>query len=848
MLCVTTPNKTTIKIEKKCHKNEQKPRFTMIPFATALAEGSLPVSRRVATKGCSLMMKCLIARFPPENQQRVFFSTLSKPGNRRYFDPSPVSTRLRGRGSSCMDTNKNNELEASARSPIRYHIPKHVRHKLTSASDAVALVRDGDTVCVSGFVTQGAPEAVLKALGDRFEANGKPCNLTLLFGGGPGDYGERGLSHLAKVNKDGTSCMLRRAIGGHFGQVPKIAELCLKNQVEAWTLPMGSISRMIRAQSTHSPGHITSVGIGTYVDPDISGGAANDSALKSHLHSNLISKLTIDGQTNLMYKALPIDVAIIRGTTADAQGNISVEHESLLCDQKITAAAAKNSGGIVIAQVKRIAADSSISSREVAIPGALVDCVVVVDEKDHDTLHGMSYEERHNPAFTGELKTPQESIEKMSLDIRKIIARRGVFALKPNTIVNLGIGLPEGIASVATEEGMLEYITLSTEPGVFGGLPASGKSFGPAYNASSLLEMNQMFDFYDGGGLNMCFLGAAQVSPSGDVNVSRMSRDTLTGPGGFIDISQSTKNICFMMCFTTKGLEVTASEGSLNIKCEGRVKKFVSTVFEKTFSGDEGVRRGQTVFYVTERCVFRRSSESETIELIEIAPGVDLQTDILDQMEFTPSISSDLKYMDSRIFTDEKMEVAADFFGSLEERCVYHAADHTMFIDLFGITLNTQDDINWFIHGIRDIISSPVGENGPIDMVVNYNGFDVAKGLEDTYSEKVRELEQSFYKSVKRYTGHAFQRAKLKTKLGMRDWDADKIFDQFSNSSEQSDVLSLAELRNGFFENFHVHLTPSHIRHFLSGPSEATVDRKTFAKGVIEVLGSTTSNNGNCFY
>jgi propionate CoA-transferase len=292
--------------------------------------------------------------------------------------------------------------------------------------------------------------------------------------------------------------MLRRTIGGHYGQVPMVAQLALDEKIEAWTLPMGSVSRMIRAQSTHSPGHITSVGIGTYVDPEISGGAANEKATKSKLHDKLVTRIAIDDQIHLMYKALPIDVAIIRGTTADAAGNITVEEESLLADQKIMAAAAKNSGGIVIAQVKRLAAKGSLPSRQVAVPGPLVDCVVVVDEKDHDTLHGMSFEERHNPALTGELVTPRDEILPMKLDIRKVIARRAFFALKPDKIVNLGIGMPEGVASVAAEEGMLDFVTLSTEPGSFGGLPASGKSFGPAFNASALVEMNQMFDFYDG--------------------------------------------------------------------------------------------------------------------------------------------------------------------------------------------------------------------------------------------------------------------------------------------------------------------------------------------------------------
>ena len=354
-------------------------------------------------------------------------------------------------------------------------------------------------MAVSGFVTQGSPEAVLKCLGERFDKGGTPKDLTLIFGGGPGDYGSRGLSHLAKekILDDGTEvCMLKRTIGGHYGQVPKVADLALQNKIEAWTLPMGSISRMIRAQSTHSPGHITNIGIGTYCDPDDLGGAANEAAKNSVLHSQLVTKVEINGQTSLVYKALPIDVAIIRGTTADAQGNITIEHESLRCDQKTMAIASKNSGGIVIAQVKRIAVEGSLKSRDIAVPAPFVDCVVVVDEKDHDSLHGMSYFTNNSPSLTGELTIPTGQVPVMPLNIRKMIARRAFFEVRPNQVVNLGIGIPEGVASVAAEEQMLEYLTLSTEPGSFGGLPASGHEFGPAYNATSLMVRRCRFSVF----------------------------------------------------------------------------------------------------------------------------------------------------------------------------------------------------------------------------------------------------------------------------------------------------------------------------------------------------------------
>ena len=307
---------------------------------------------------------------------------------------------------------------------------------------------------------------------------------------------------------------------------------------------------MIRAQATHSPGHFTSIGLGTYVDPDEKGGAANAKALESPLHKDLVSKIDILGQTTLVYKALPIDVGIIRGTTADANGNITIEHESLRCDQKIVAAATKNSGGIVIAQVKRLAEVGSLHPRSIEIPAPFVDCVVVVDEEDHEKYHGMSYFTNYSPAFSGELKVPTGNLTVMPLDTRKLIARRAFFELKPNQVVNLGIGLPEGVASVASEEKILQYITLSTEPGSFGGIPSSGYDFGPSFNAESLLQMHETFDFYDGGGLDVAFLGAAQISSTGDVNVSRMSEDRLTGPGGFLDITQPTKRVVFMSAFT----------------------------------------------------------------------------------------------------------------------------------------------------------------------------------------------------------------------------------------------------------------------------------------------------------
>lgn len=725
----------------------------------------------------------------------------------------------------------------------RLEIPQRIRQKVISAADAVSLINDGDTVCVSGFVCQGAPEAVLKALGERYKETNSPNNLTLLFGGGPGDFDKRGLNHLAQLPPEGSSAppMLRRTIGSHYGQTPMLARLALDEIVEAWTLPMGSVSRMLRAQSTHSPGHITTIGLGTYVDPDLSGGAANESAKRSSFNKQLVTKISLDDQNFLMYKALPVNVAIIRGTTADGQGNISIEHESLKCDQMTTAAAARNSGGIVIAQVKRVAANCSLPSRTIAVPGALVDCVVVVDTEDHDTLHPMSYVENHNPVLTGEFRTPQDQLPTMSLDVRKIIARRASFGLKPNTVVNLGIGLPEGVAAVAAEEGMLSYVTLSTEPGSFGGIPASGHSFGPSFNSDALVEMNQMFDFYDGGGLDLCFLGAAQVSKNGDVNVSRMSKNRLTGPGGFIDISQSTKNIFFMTPLTTKGLELDIpGDGTMKIATEGELKKFVSEVYEKTFSGDEAVRRGQTVFYVTERAVFRRSAKHDVIELIEIAPGIDLQNDILDQLDFQPVVSKNLKVMDRRIFMKERMGIQRDLFGSLNERFTYHEDDHSMFLDLFGITIDSEDDIQWLMDSVGYMLDPLVAAKGPIDMVVNYDGFDIRKDLEEKYNAALEVLGAKYYKSVVRFAGKAFKRAKLGKQLRIDDWDFDCLFKRYDKDGNSR--VSVEELRDGMMHDFHIHLTPGQMNFIIKtyggggGLTSVELDKTAFCEVLLYIL------------
>lgn len=535
----------------------------------------------------------------------------------------------------------------------------------------------------------------------------------------------------------------------------------------------------------------------------------------------------------MLYKALPIHVAIIRATTADSMGNLSFEHESLLCDQRIIAMAARNSGGIVLAQVKRLCSNGSLPARSVGVPGALVDCVVVVDDNEHDEYHPMSFTMRQNPVLTSEIKSPVDKLPRMDLTERKIIARRASMGLRPGKVVNLGIGLPEGVAAVAKEEGMLDYVTLTTEAGVFGGLPGSGRDFGPSYNADAFSEMNAMFDYYDGSGLDAAFLGAAQINAKGDVNVSRMSKDILTGPGGFIDISQSTRNVSFLSTFTTRGLDlaVDGDKGEIRVKEEGKIKKFVSACYEKTFSGDEAVRRGQKVFYVTERAVFRRTAAHDVLELIEIAPGIDLQKDILDQMEFKPVVSPDLKLMDKRIFLKEKMEV--ELLGSLESRCCYHPEDHTIFINLFNISIQSKDEVDWFVNSLDEIISPLTKDKGPVDVVVGYDGFDLRSGLEEYYMAAISVLEAKHYKSVKRYATKAFRRAKLKEEANWETWDAARAFAVMDE--DKDGILSPEELRRGMRRMFEISLKPADLDR-LCGPTKVTI--KNFTSTVLKALKS----------
>ena len=535
-----------------------------------------------------------------------------------------------------------------------------MKNKIVSADDAVAIVHSGDTICNSGFVGNGTPDELLAALARRFVATGQPADLTLVFAAGQGDGQSRGLNRL------GIPGLLRRVIGGHWGLVPKIAKLALEDQIEAYNLPQGCISQLYREIAGGRPGLFTKVGLGTFVDPRLSGGKVSPRTREDLVQLVTLSSLGVQATEGasaewLFYKSFPIHVAFLRGTTADPNGNITMERESLTLDNLAMAMAVKNSKGLVIVQVERTCAAGSLHPRQVQIPGILVDCVVVAQPEHHMQTYATPY----SPAFSSELRVEVGSLPPPPLDARKIIARRAAQELTRGAVVNLGIGIPETVAAVAAEEKILDYLTLTTEPGVIGGVPAGGLDFGAAVNTEALIDQNQQFDFYDGGGLDIAFLGMAQCDGAGNVNVSRFGK-RLAGAGGFINISQNARKVVFCGSFTSDGIEVAAAGGRLAILHEGRHRKFLAAVEQITFSGAVSAQRGQEVLYVTERAVFRLTPQG--VELTEIASGVDLQDDILAHMAFAPIIAaSGPAKMDERIFREEPLDLRRDYQSVAKE-------------------------------------------------------------------------------------------------------------------------------------------------------------------------------------
>lgn len=510
--------------------------------------------------------------------------------------------------------------------------------KILTAREAVeTFFFDGATVTFGGFANGLMhPEEIMAALEDAGRG-GHLRDLKIVYASGQGDSADRGLNHLAV---DG---LCKTIIGGHWGLAPKLGKLALENKVAAYNLPQGVISELFREIAARRPGVITHVGLDTFVDPRLEGGKINQAACEA---GDVVKLIELEGEEKLFYPSFPIDVAVIRATYADEHGNCTFEKEGIYAEAVAQAQAAHNSGGKVIVQVEEVVSYGCLDTRLIRLPGIYVDAVVVAEPRHHMQTFGTQY----NPAFSGEIRIPLDAIAPLPMSERKIIARRSTMELVPHAVTNLGIGMPEGVAAIAAEEGLTGMI-LTTEVGAVGGVPAGGLDFGAATNVDCILEQPVQFDFYDGGGLDVAFLGLAQMDKMGNINVSKFG-PKVAGCGGFINITQNAKKVVYCGTFTAGGLKVAVNDGRLSIIQEGRVRKLINQVEQVTFAGSYAMKHRQPVLYVTERAVFELTEDG--VELKEIAPGIDIQKDVLDQMDFVPVIK-DVKVMDERIFCDELM-------------------------------------------------------------------------------------------------------------------------------------------------------------------------------------------------
>ncbi|MCZ6533032.1 MAG: acyl CoA:acetate/3-ketoacid CoA transferase [SAR324 cluster bacterium] len=621
------------------------------------------------------------------------------------------------------------------------------RHKIISAAEAVAIIHDGDVLATSGYGGNGTPDQLLVALEQRFLETGGPRNLTLVHSTGQGDMKDKGLNRLAHEG------LLKRVIGGYFGLTPKIAQLVLDNKVEAYNFPEGCILNLYRDIAAGKPGTISKVGLGTFVDPRQEGGRLN-----ARTSEDLVEVVTLAGQEALFYKGFPVNVTFIRGTTADPDGNITRERESLVLEDLSLAMAAKNSGGYVICQVERIAENGSLRSKDVKIPGIMVDCVVVAEPEHHMQTYATTY----NPAFSGEIKIPLESLEPMALDERKIIARRAAMELPANSVISLGIGMPDGIAAVCNEERVERFLTLTADPGIIGGVPMGGLDFGAAVNTSAIIDHPSQFDFIDGGGLDVAVLGFGQCDRFGNVNVTKFG-GRIFGCGGFIDISQNSGKVVFVSTFRAGGLRVEVVEGKLRIVQEGKNGKFIKDVEQISFSAKIAAEAKQPVLFVTERCVFRLAEGG--LELIEVAPGIDIERDILPGLEFEPIIGEPA-LMDERIFRPEPMGLKEMMIGmSLDDRISYNAQTNTIFLNFAGLRVRSSQDVA----EIKEAVESRMIAIGQrMHSIVNYDSFVIDEDVMDEYADLVKYIDDNYYLSVARYTTSAFMRMKLGGELGKR--------------------------------------------------------------------------------
>ena len=517
--------------------------------------------------------------------------------------------------------------------------------KVVSLERAASLIPDGAVVTVSSSSGLHCPDAMLRAIGERFASTGSPKGITSINPIAAGDmYGIDGIDHLARPG------LLRRVIAGSYPSgpssmsSPKIWQMINDDEVEAYNLPSGILYHLHLDIAAKRPGVLTKVGLDTFVDPRRHGGRMN-----ARTTEDLVQVVQFDGEEWLYVRAFPIDVAIVRGTSADEEGNLSMEHEGAYLGALDQALAARNSGGIVIAQAKRVVATGSIPTQQVRVPGNLVD-VVVVDPEQMQTT-----ETRYDPAISGEIRVPESGFEPVPWGADKVIARRAAMALRAGEAVNLGFGISALVPRVLLEEGHGDDVTWVIEQGAVGGVPLLGFAFGCAANAAAFMPSPRQFTYFQGGGFDRTCLSFMQVGADGSVNVSKLALKphVSAGAGGFVDITANARRIVFAGYLTAGGLQLDLSEGKLTVVAEGRNKKFVPDVEHVTFSGPKAVERGAEVIYVTERAVFRLTPGG--LEVMEVAPGIDLEREVLGQLAIPVTVSPSLTPMDARLFRPESM-------------------------------------------------------------------------------------------------------------------------------------------------------------------------------------------------
>lgn len=505
--------------------------------------------------------------------------------------------------------------------------------KIVTAKEAVNLIEDGSALAIIAMTQVSASTAILREIEKSYMEEGHPRDLTYVHTCGQASAGKPGgMQYIAHEG------LLKRVIGGHWGQSSNMMRLITENKIEAFNLPQGQMANMFHSMALQEPGKLSKVGLGTYIDPRIEGGKMNQRAKESGYDT--VSVVEVDGEEYIQYKPIKIDTLLIRGTYADENGNISTEREAMVLEILPAVMATKRWGGRVICQVEQIVRNGTIRPKDVIVPGVLVDEVVVCENPIED--HRQTYSWYFDPSYSGQVRVPETALEILPTDMRKIISRRAMAELVPDQMINIGTGIPnENIGPIIAEEGIADIVTITVESGIYGGVPAGTIDFGISQNAQALIAHDRQFELYNGTGIDYTFMGAGELDQYGNVNATKMGSKA-PGAGGFIDITATAKNIIFCSSFTGGGLKTSFSEKGIKIEQEGKFKKLVKEVQQISYNGRIALERGQKMLYVTERAVFKLTAKG--IMLVEVAKGVDIQKDILDQMEFTPLIANNLRY------------------------------------------------------------------------------------------------------------------------------------------------------------------------------------------------------------